>query len=54
MQSETPNRGCPSIRLIVEKKYFMKITAQKVLLYREVRKLKEEVAEAETVKRCVE
>ncbi len=30
------------------------LTAQKDRLYREVRKLKEEVAEAETVKRCVE
>lgn len=30
------------------------LTAQKDSLYREVRKLKEEVAEAETVKRCIE
>jgi hypothetical protein len=30
------------------------LTAQKDRLYREVRKLKEEVAEAETVKRCAE
>lgn len=30
------------------------MTEQKDRLYREVRKLKEEVAEAETVKRCVE
>ena len=30
------------------------LTAQKDRLYWEVRKLKEEVAEAETVKRCVE
>lgn len=30
------------------------LTAQKDRLYREVRKLKEEVAEAETVKKCVE
>lgn len=30
------------------------LTAQKDRLYREMRKLKEEVAEAETVKKCVE
>lgn len=30
------------------------LTAQKDRLYREMRKLKDEVAEAETVKRCVE
>ena len=30
------------------------LTAQKDRLYREVRKLKEEIAEAETVKCCVE
>lgn len=30
------------------------LTAQKDRLYREVRRLKEEVAKAETVKRCVE
>ena len=30
------------------------LTAQKDCLYREMRKLKEEVAEAETVKRCIE
>lgn len=30
------------------------LTAQKDRLYQEMRKLKEEVAEAETVKRCIE
>ena len=30
------------------------LTAQKDRLYREMRKLKEETAEAETVKRCIE